>query len=133
MDKKTEDKWARVIIWCIAAAGVYFVIAYRLQERTPQETSNRQVWNLMGQEAIKAKLTDPDSAIFRHVYFNEVDGIPVTCVRSTPAITLGPTEDFSSSWRAAIRWLTLKRRSAPGSLIRFGRSCVVGEPYHLKG
>jgi hypothetical protein len=43
------------------------------------DTGRQFAWNERGQNAIKSKLKDPESALFRNVKFHSSGGIPVTC------------------------------------------------------
>ena len=91
MAKKVEI-WANVIVWGLVAVGVYILVqrdnespqapAYQqrvFQQEAQSLKSQQQVWNERGKAAIRHKLKDPDSAVFRRVFFNRADGIPVTC------------------------------------------------------
>lgn len=49
------------------------------QNNAQQTSSNQDVWNAKGQEAIRRKLKDPGSAQFRNVRFSQTSGVPVTC------------------------------------------------------
>lgn len=43
------------------------------------DAGKQAAWNDAGQEAIKAKLRDPESAQFRDVAFHSGSGTPITC------------------------------------------------------
>jgi hypothetical protein len=60
------------------AAGAFAAPARDAYETT--RDVKKIAWMDRGMEAIKLKLKDPESAEFRHVYFNRgVNGVPTTC------------------------------------------------------
>lgn len=62
------------IVFLLAAVGFLFA-----QTSFEKASSQERRWILKGQEAIKAKLKDPESAKFKNVFFSRSGDIPMTC------------------------------------------------------
>lgn len=59
----------------IAAVAVFLFAQTPFEKASSQERR----WILKGQESIKEKLKDPESAKFKDVFFSDLGGVPVTC------------------------------------------------------
>lgn len=91
------------------------------------EQSRQDAWVGRGQDAVEAKLKDPDSAQFRNVYFHKgQDGIPVTCGEVNSKNSLGGYSGFQhfiSAGSSELTYLQEQMRAAEFAKV-WKRLCV---------
>lgn len=81
-------------------------------------------WMDIGMEAIKDKINDPESAIFRDVYFNQGrDGIPITCGEINAKNLLGGYIGFQQFISAGKAELTFLQEEVSDFPILWNRLC----------
>ena len=89
------------------------------------DAGKQAAWNDAGQEAIKAKLRDPESAQFRNVAFHSASGTPLTCGEVNSKNAFGGYSGFERFIAAGDVLTVVESEMADGEMDKmWGRFCA---------